>query len=42
MVLLGSGFDFGVMNVYIVYVVKYYFDEVYYFDIVDCNGGDYG
>lgn len=42
MVLLGCGFDLGVMGVFIVYVFKYYFDEIYYLDIVDCNVGNYG
>lgn len=42
MVLFGCGFDFGVIQVMIVYFVKYYFFEIYYFDIVDCNNGNYG
>lgn len=40
--MFGSGFDLGVIGVFFVYVLKYYFDEIEYIDILDCNGGDYG
>ncbi|MAW66259.1 MAG: saccharopine dehydrogenase [Flavobacteriales bacterium] len=42
MALLGCGFDPGVTQVYTAYAAKKYFDEIYYLDIVDCNGGDHG
>ena len=35
--LLGSGFDPGVTG-----VLKHYFDEINYIDILDCNAGDHG
>lgn len=40
--LLGSGFDPGVTSVFTAYVLKHYFDEIDYIDILDCNGGDHG
>ncbi len=40
--LLGSGFDPGVTGVFSAYALKYYFDEIEYIDILDCNGGDHG
>jgi saccharopine dehydrogenase (NAD+, L-lysine-forming) len=40
--LLGSGFDPGVTNVFCAYAQKYYFDEIYTIDILDCNAGDHG
>ncbi len=40
--LLGSGFDPGVTGVFSAYVLKHYFDEIEYIDILDCNGGDHG
>ncbi len=40
--LLGSGFDPGVTSVFSAYALKYYFDEIHYIDILDCNGGDHG
>jgi len=42
MALLGCGFDPGVTQVFTAYADKHYFDEMYYLDIVDCNGGDHG
>ncbi|WIK67104.1 saccharopine dehydrogenase family protein [Globicatella sanguinis] len=40
--ILGSGFDPGVTGVFSAYAQKYYFDEIEYIDILDCNGGDHG
>ncbi|MDR1208815.1 MAG: saccharopine dehydrogenase family protein [Clostridiales bacterium] len=40
--LLGSGFDPGVTGVFSAYALKHYFDEIYYLDILDANGGDHG
>lgn len=40
--LLGSGFDPGVTGVFSAYAQKYYFDEINYIDILDCNAGDHG
>ena len=40
--LLGTGFDPGVTSVFTAYALKHYFDEIYYIDILDCNGGDHG
>ena len=40
--LLGSGFDPGVTGVFSAYVMKHYFDEIEYIDILDCNAGDHG
>ena len=42
MVLLGSGFDPGVTNVYCAYAQKHLFDEIHELDIIDCNAGDHG
>jgi len=42
MALLGSGFDPGATNVFTAYIAKHYFDEIYYLDIIDVNGGDHG
>jgi saccharopine dehydrogenase (NAD+, L-lysine-forming) len=39
--ILGCGFDPGVTGVYTAYAAKYYFDEIQYLDIVDCNAGDH-
>src|SRR5574344_1686155 len=35
MALLGSGFDPGVTNVFAAWVMKHYFDEIHYIDILD-------
>ena len=40
--LLGSGFDPGVTGVFVAYMQKHFFDEIYYIDIFDCNDGDHG
>ena len=40
--LLGSGFDPGVTGVFSAYAQKYFFDEINYIDILDCNAGDHG
>lgn len=39
--ILGCGFDPGVTSVFTAYAAKHHFDELYYLDIVDCNGGDH-
>ena len=39
--ILGCGFDPGVTGVFTAWAAKYYFDEIRYLDIVDCNGGDH-
>lgn len=41
MAILGCGFDPGVTSVFTAYAAKHHFDEMYYLDIVDCNGGDH-
>jgi len=40
--ILGCGFDPGVTGVFTAYAAKYYFDEIHYLDIIDCNAGDHG
>jgi saccharopine dehydrogenase (NAD+, L-lysine forming) len=40
--ILGCGFDPGVTSVFTAHAAKYYFDEIHYLDIVDCNAGDHG
>ena len=40
--ILGCGFDPGVSGVYTAYAAKYYFKEMQYLDIVDCNAGNHG
>jgi saccharopine dehydrogenase (NAD+, L-lysine-forming) len=40
--ILGCGFDPGVTSIYTAYAAKHHFDEMYFLDIVDCNGGDHG
>jgi len=42
MVLLGSGFDPGVTNVFCAHMQKHHFDTIETIDILDCNGGDHG
>ena len=42
MALLGCGFDPGVTSIFTARAAKHHFDEIYYLDIVDCNGGDHG
>lgn len=42
MALLGSGFDPGVTNVFMAWIMKHHLDEAYTLDILDCNGGDHG
>lgn len=39
---LGCGFDPGVTGVFTSRAAKYFFDEIHYLDIVDCNAGDHG
>ena len=41
-VLLGSGFDPGVTNVFTAYIAKHLMDNMQTLDILDCNGGDHG
>ena len=41
-VLLGSGFDPGVTNVFTAYIAKHHMDNMQTLDILDCNGGDHG
>lgn len=40
--ILGCGFDPGVTNIFCSYAMKCLLDEIWYIDIVDCNGGDHG
>ncbi len=40
--ILGCGFDPGVTNVFCAYLLKHYFDEIHYIDILDCNAGNHG
>lgn len=40
--ILGCGFDPGVSGVFTAYAAKYYFSEMHYLDIVDCNAGNHG
>lgn len=40
--ILSVGFDLGVVSVFVVYVVKYLFDEIDIIDVLDINVGDYG
>ena len=42
MVLLGSGFDPGVTNVFCAYAQKHLLDEIHVLDIIDANAGDHG
>ena len=42
MVLLGSGFDPGVTNVFCAYAQKHLFDTIETIDIMDANAGDHG
>jgi saccharopine dehydrogenase (NAD+, L-lysine forming) len=39
---LGAGFDPGVTNAYCAYILKKYFDEVRFVDILDANAGSHG
>ncbi len=39
---LGCGFDPGVTGVFTSRAAQYFFDEIHYLDIVDCNAGDHG
>ena len=41
-VILGCGFDPGVVNAYCAYAVKHHFDTVDTIDIMDVNAGDHG
>nr|VFK50991.1 MAG: Saccharopine dehydrogenase, NADP-dependent [Candidatus Kentron sp. TUN] len=41
-VILGAGFDPGVVNAYCAYGIKHYFDTVDMIDIMDVNAGDHG
>ena len=42
MAVLGVGFDPGVTNAYIAYLLKKYFDKVRFVDILDANAGSHG
>ena len=42
MAVLGAGFDPGVTNAYIAYLLKKYFDKVRFVDILDANAGSHG
>ena len=42
MALLGCGFDPGVTNIFCVYALKHFFDEIHFVDIMDCNAGSHG
>lgn len=41
-VILGAGFDPGVVNAYAAYAQKHYFDKIDTIDIMDVNAGDHG
>ncbi|MDR0985186.1 MAG: saccharopine dehydrogenase family protein [Endomicrobium sp.] len=40
--ILGSGFDPGVVNAYVAYAKKHFFDHIENIDIMDVNAGDHG
>lgn len=41
-VILGAGFDPGVVNAYAALAVKHYFDKIETIDMIDVNAGDHG
>ncbi|MDR2676810.1 MAG: saccharopine dehydrogenase family protein [Endomicrobium sp.] len=41
-VILGSGFDPGVVNAYVAYAKKHFFDSIDTIDIMDVNNGNHG